>query len=477
MSERPNILFINTDQHSWDAVSAYGNRWLRTPAIDRLHERGVSFVRSYCSDPVCAPARATWMSGLYTSECGVPFNGGHLHDDIPDLGAILNASGYSAYHCDKWHVDGRRPGDGFKVLYTGKRRIGAGGAEFHDPAATHAAVDFLARYDGEKPFYLQVGFVNPHDFCEHGHSFVGKSIPGPVEQGLVGEDELPPLPDNFDYDAYEPVQQMVIRRGSEALVHGDIYHAMRDWGELEWRFFRWNYYRFIERVDREIGLLLAALENSRHGDDTLILFSVDHGDAAGCHRLFQKFTLYEESIHVPFIVSSFGDRFGLERGTFNRDHFVSGVDLLPTVCDYAHVSIPAPVSGLSLRPLLEKRDTAWRDFAYVESNYWGRAIVTDRFKYACEYVPKEHEDFVPPGPDTANLGREQLFDMDADPGETRNLARDAAFAGVLGEHRARLQDFERALTRRPMHPNCHNLITHWGDRIKERWAKIRADEG
>jgi arylsulfatase A-like enzyme len=221
--------------------------------------------------------------------------------------------------------------------------------------------------------------------------------------------------------------------------------------------------------------VLAALENSRHRDNTLILFSVDHGDAAGCHRMFQKFTLYEESIHVPFIVSSLGDRFGLGRGRFDREHFVSGVDFLPTVCDYASVEVPAPVSGTSLRAVLENRDVAWRDFAYVESNYWGRAIVTERFKYACEYVPKENEDFIPPGPDTAALGREQLFDMAADPGETRNLARSGEHANALQEHRARLQTFERTLNRRPMHPDCHNLIRQWGGRIKERWATVRGN--
>ena len=248
MSSRPNILFINTDQHSWDAISAHGNAWLNTPNIDRLHQHGVSFTRSYCSDPVCAPARATWMTGLYTSECGVPFNGGHVHEDLPDLGQILNASGYNAYHCDKWHVDGRSPSDGFKVLWWGRRHVPAGGAEFYDPVATHAAIDFLARYDDETPFYLQVGFVNPHDICEYGHNFVDKTIPGPLEQGFVSEAELPPLPDNFDYDRRETVLQIVSRRRADALIHDDILNAIAHWGELEWRFFRWNYYHWGDRI-------------------------------------------------------------------------------------------------------------------------------------------------------------------------------------------------------------------------------------
>ena len=90
MNERPNILFINTDQHSWDAISAYGNPYLRTPNIDELHRNGTSFRRSFCTDPVCAAARSSWATGLYTSETGVPFNGGSLHPEIPDLGQLLN---------------------------------------------------------------------------------------------------------------------------------------------------------------------------------------------------------------------------------------------------------------------------------------------------------------------------------------------------------------------------------------------------
>ncbi|MCH2666666.1 MAG: sulfatase-like hydrolase/transferase, partial [Deinococcales bacterium] len=94
--ESPNVLFISTDQQTWDAVSAYGNPHVNTPNIDRLVEHGVSFMRSYCTDPVCAAARASWMTGLYTSENGVPFNGGLMHDDIPDLGQILEQDGIPA---------------------------------------------------------------------------------------------------------------------------------------------------------------------------------------------------------------------------------------------------------------------------------------------------------------------------------------------------------------------------------------------
>ena len=173
----------------------------------------------------------------------------------------------------------------------------------------------------------------------------------------------------------------------------------------------------------------------------------------------------EAAFHQPFPSHPITPgRRGLRLGT-------PGVDLLPTVCDYAEVEMPAAVSGQSLRPLAEAPGTTWRDFAYVESNYWGRALITDRFKYVTEYVPKDDEDFVPPGPDSAKLGREQLFDRVADPGEMKNLAGAPEFADILSEHRSRLQSFERALARRRLHPRCENCVTHWADRInayKER---------
>jgi arylsulfatase A-like enzyme len=425
MSERPNILFINTDQHTWNAISAYGNRYVHTPNIDRLHRNGISFMRSYCSDPVCAPAQTSWMTGHYTSEAGTPFNGGHLHEDIPDLGQVLRGGGYRAMHCGKWHVDGRDVHDSFEVLYLGRRPIGAGGAEYYDAAITHAAVDFLTRDDAPEPFYLQIGYVNPHDICEYEHNHEEKVIPDPVAQGLLNEEALPPLPTNFNFDAHETVLQRVCRRVDGALIHWPILRSVRQWSALQWRYLIWNHHRFVEKVDGEIGLVLATLERSRFVDNTLIMFSVDHGEAYGQHQMFQKFTLYEESIRVPFIVATLGDGLPVPKARFDRTHLISGVDLLPTVCDYAGLEPPAGVQGQSVRPLVEGQDIPWRNTIYVESNYWGRALVFDRFKYVCEYVPYGTEaDLIPPGPDPDRIGLEQVFDLEADPYETRNLARD-----------------------------------------------------
>ena len=472
MNERPNILFINTDQHSWDAISAYGNPFLQTPNIDELHRNGTSFRRSFCTDPVCAAARSSWATGLYTSETGVPFNGGFLHPEIPDLGQLLNANGYQAFHCGKWHVPGRNVRESFQTLYYGQQDIGAGGAAYYDSASTHAVADFLTNYDGDDPFYLQIGYVDPHDVCEYLHNHEEKRIPNPLEQGIVSEDDLPPLPDNFDYDERETVLHRVCRRVDDALIHAAILKGVRGWDERHWRYLRWNYYRFIEKVDAEIGRVLALLRETSLHHNTLIIFSADHGEACGSHQMFQKFTLYEESVRVPFIVACLGEEVPVEKDRFDETHFVSGVDLLPTVCDYAGIDAPDTAHGLSVRPLAERRDAPWRDYAYIESNYWGRAIVTDRYKYVTEYKPKVVEDFQPPGPDAEQLGLAQLFDRHDDPRETENLAHDTAYGEVVETCREKLFAQEAKLHRQQIvHPSPKRVISNWGDRLRTYWQQ------
>ena len=306
MSSPPNIVFLHTDQHTWDAVSAYGNRDLATPNIDRLQRNGLSFMRAYCTDPVCAPARSSWMTGRYSSETGVPHNRGVLHDDLPDLGRHLNTHGFPAYHAGKWHIAGREVTESFRTLYVGKRRIGAGGGEYYDGATTRSVVEFLTGRGTREPFFLQIGMVNPHDVCEYGHDFEETLIPDPEAQGILSAGEMPPLPENFDYDEPETMTHRVVRRDDDCLIHWPILRRTRRWSELQWRSLAWNLYRFVEKVDAEIGMVLAALEATGHANDTLILFTADHGEAAGRHRMFQKFTLYEESIRVPFIAACLG---------------------------------------------------------------------------------------------------------------------------------------------------------------------------
>ena len=469
----PNIIFLNTDQQSWEALSARGNEWIDTPNLDRLHRNGVTFTRSYCSDPVCGPTRASWVTGRYTSEHGVVLNGVPIHNDIPDLGQILNRNGYHAAHAGKWHVAGREMSDSFHDIYLGRVPIGASGGQIYDPATTHAAIDFLLHCDDAKPFFLELGVVNPHDICHFGSRYGSEDIPDDLGTRLIPSDELPPVFPNSSFDDSEVYTHTVFRRGRGAMYHDETNQVLQQWDELNWRYYRWNYYRFIEEADREIGLVLDVIEQSPWRDDTLIVFSPDHGDACGRHNTFQKFNLYEESVRVPLIVSSFGDRFGIEKGARDTGHFVSAVDLMPTVLDYAGVPVPETVQGRSVRPLVEGRKVAdWPEYVYIESNYWSRAVVTDRYKYITEYVPKgTDEDWVPPGPDTNERGVEQLFDLGNDPGETVNLVADPDHAAGLESCRKLLVDHEARLHRRRINPGHDAQIRHSAKRIREYYRQ------
>jgi len=125
---------------------------------------------------------------------------------------------------------------------------------------------------------------------------------------------------------------------------------------------------------------------------------------------------------------------------------------------------------LSVRSLVEGKDVPWRDYAYIESNYWGRAIVTDRYKYVTEYKPKAVEDFQSPGPDTDQLGLAQLFDRQNDPGETENLAGNPTYDEVVKVCRHKLFAQEARLHRQQIvHPSPKRVISNWGDRLRTYW--------
>ncbi|WP_127487195.1 sulfatase family protein [Paenibacillus ehimensis] len=477
--KKPNLLFISTDQQSFHALSAYGNPYVKTPNMDRLCREGVSFMRCYSTDPVCTPARTTWMTGCYSSETGVAFNDAVLHEHIPDLGTILNSNGYYAAHSGKWHVDGRDVRQSFHTVYNGKRDILAGGAEFYDNTITHGAIDFLTSYEGEQPFYLQVNYLNPHDICEYLHSHEFKDIPDLVSLGMLREDELPPLPDNFHYDQNETVLQRVCRREKGALIHDKIRIATEEWTEVQWRYYIWHYYRFIEKVDREIGNLLNVLEQTPYKENTLILFTSDHGEACASHRMFQKFTLYEESVRVPYVAACLGNGIQVAKGTVDHKHLISGIDYVRTICDYAGLEPPAGVHGRSLKPLIEGQQvTEWRDSVYIESNYYGRAIVTDRYKYIMEYTPNEQNRNLPPNSKRNQRGLVQLFDLAEDPGETKNLATDPAYEGIISQLQAEISFMESSLVQEPItHPQAVAIIEQWSDAIASYWRRMKLSDG
>jgi len=434
----PNIIFINVDQMSLlDSIGAYGSEYTSTPGVDRLVENGVSFMQSYSTDPVCCPARASWWTGSYSSEHGVVCNSTPCHADMPDVSRLLQDAGYNTYFSGKWHVPGKSVRKLFHVLHEG-----SWWGELTDSEVTRSAASFLENYDGSKPFFLNVGYLNPHDICitpsydiARSSEIGGEKVPPYVSAGVLDDEDIPPLPEAHDYDKREPAIMAAHKRGS---IHTPKFS---DWSDLMWRMHRYNYHRFTEMVDRQVDQLLDALQQSEFCDNTIIIFSSDHGDGIGRHRTVAKSTFYDEVCRVPFIVSTLGT-LNVRKNARDNKHLVSGVDFGRTVCDYAQADGTVLPQGMSVRPLVEGKRVPWREMVYAENSAYMHMVTDGTIKYVREYIENDVVTGMPPCAKTHETGVEQLFDLSADPNESQNLAYNPEYSRVLEKMRQALDRIE-----------------------------------
>ncbi len=417
--KRPNIIFLSVDELSYSALSAHGCEDVKTPNMDRLLALGVDFSRAYTTCPLCSPARASLATGFYPSENGVEFNTSPLRREYPDIGQLMTQAGYNAVHCGKWHVPGRDVRTSFDCLYYGNDVINACGAEVFDSVTLHAALAFLAKYDSSAPFYLQVGLINPHDICEFLYGFEGKQVPDLSSLNMDLLVKLPSLPDNFDAQSGETRLMRLLRRSPDYLMHTGVAKALAGWAKAQWQVYLWQYYRYVEVVDAAIGRLITALESMPFCDNTVLVFSSDHGESMGGHGLFQKLTLYEESVHVPLAVADYTGRYVEKKGTV-CDRLISGVDIFGTICQLA--GIPHGTQAKSILPQAGAPFEAPREYVYIECNHWGRAIVDKQYKLIVDYIPTGNGDGMVPRSNTHGFGDIALYDIQNDKGETRDIA-------------------------------------------------------
>jgi len=428
--KKPNIIFILTDQQSANMMNCAGNKYLKTPAMDSLAANGVLFQNAYCTNPVCLPSRFSLLSGRYPSETGV-------RNNVPQIKAVqdriletnpaqlLQEAGYENAYGGKVHLPpGMHPKDmGFEIISLDER----------DKLADDCA-EYIKR-PHENPYFLFASFINPHDICymairafaetEHEKGLIerGKIEVATLDKALeipenMSEEEFfekicPILPPNFEPQQDEPEAVKMIReqRSFKKKAH-------ENWTEKEWRMHRWAYSRLSEMVDAQIAKVLQAVRDSGQEENTVIIFTSDHGDMDSARRMEHKTTLYEEPTKIPLIVS---DPRLSTAGTTNKTHIISnGLDLIPTICDYAGVNIPNDLQGLSFKGLAEgKNPEQWRESLLVESEF-GNMIRTENYKYALYYKGKN---------------REQLYDLVNDPYENRNCANDTDKKTILLEHR------------------------------------------
>ena len=433
--DRPNILFIMTDQQHAGMMSCMGNKWLKTPAMDRLAASGIRFERAYATNPVCVPSRFSLQTGLMPSVIGMGQNEDSAQVTVTEaiieqsLGPLFQKAGYETVYGGKVHLP---------KMMNNLERLGYRNLTSNSRGELAKACAEFLKGPHSKPFLLFASFINPHDICymainDYSRS-LGKPPAGNVDSktceavldrarnsgdiNAFVQANCPPLPANHAVPEMEPecvTEKYLSVRPFRAYIR-------QNWTENQWRLHRWAYCRLTEMVDEEIGIVLDALREAGLEDNTLIVFTSDHGDMDGAHKMEHKSVLYGESVRVPFVMSFKGK---IPAGVVDDKHMVSnGLDLLPTLCDYAGVEVPKGLHGRSLRLVAGgNADVKWRDFVVSESEN-GRMLRTGRFKY-CIYDSGAH--------------REHLIDLESDQGEMKNLAEAESYKADLSTHREVLQ--------------------------------------
>lgn len=411
---RPNIIYIMTDQHSANALSCAGNADVATPNIDRLARRGVRFDNAYCALPLSGPSRAAMFTGYMPSAVGMQENETPLPDSLRTrtLGTLMERAGYRNGYSGKWHVNTNSLSDsvafGFENLH-GHNDIGL----------AEAANEFLRRDHGGRPFFLVASFDNPHNICEYAR---GQKLPF-ATLGETRTDSCPNLPRNFLINPYDADIMRWERERSYRLYPTKGYTAD------DWRHYRNAYYRLVEHVDAEVGKIVDVIDSLKLWDNTVVIFTADHGDGQGAHQWNQKTALWEEVANVPLIVCAPGN--ARNAGKVSRALVNNGIDLMPSVLDWAGAETPGWCRGRSLRQAVERPEAEdGRGYVVCETLFAqtggtrGWMLRTPRYKYVLY---------------EAGANREMLFDMENDRLEMTNLAVEARYRDELLRHRELLR--------------------------------------
>lgn len=421
-SRKPNILIIMTDQQFADAMSCVmGKKYLHTPHMDSLAESGMRFTRAYTPNPLCMPMRTSMFTGRYPHQTGVQTNSDPKVDpaEFDFMGKLFKDAGYETAYFGKWHIafDAKR-----KDVH-GFETFGAGGAQLN-PAP---AAEFI-RKPHNRPFLAVASFLGPHEICQWARK---EDVPGAPLSDPPPLQQRPPLPANFE----PPKNETDIINHMRKSYQAHRLFPVGNYTEADWRRLIWGYYRLIERVDGYIGAVLTALRESGQEENTVVVFLSDHGDCHGAHHWNQKTVFYDESARVPFIISWKGKT---PKGTSDI-LLTTGIDIIPTLCGFAGIHVPADLPGKSLKAPALGGSPAWkRDYVVCQNHMvqcepvdgkdlkpHGRMVRSDRYKY-CLYSEGKH--------------RESLVDMVKDPGEMVNQADNPDFKAVLDQHRAYLKE-------------------------------------
>ncbi len=389
-TRRPNVLFVFSDMQRAYSMGCYGDANARTPVLDAFAKQGARLDAAMSNTPVCCPYRACLMSGQYAHRNGVMSNGVTFRPTVKCIAEMFRDAGYETGYSGKWHIlppkDAQDPTYGFPARNT---EFGFYRTDRQSANVTNVALKFITeKSKGSKPWMLFVSWILPHSpykapegYVEH---FSKIAIPPNVPEGLSAENARQCLPD---------------------------------------------YYGMIESLDGEFKRILQALDQAGVADDTIVVYSSDHGDMIGCQGLKAKRWPYEESARIPFLI-----RYPrvIKPGTVIADPFGSP-DVYPTLTGLAGLKAPAGVDGADFSPLLRgETSKPPRDYVYLEMQYayvpwpgW-RALRTRQHMYA---RTKDKPWF--------------LFDLKNDPWEKNNLVDDPSHKALVKEFDDRLASIMR----------------------------------
>jgi uncharacterized sulfatase len=437
-ARQPNILFFFTDQQRWDTCGCYGQRLDITPNLDRMASEGVLFANAYTCQPVCGPARAVLQTGKYATEVNCPINHRMLPLNAETVARQLRRKGYETGYIGKWHLascgpkDGpddyttspvppaRRGGfddywlasdvleftshgyDGYMFDGDGNKREFPKG-RFRADAQTDWVLEYLETRDRKKPFYLFTSYIEPHHQNDR-HCYEG---PHGSKEKFAGYD-----------------------------VPGDLVGTAGDW--------RQNYPDYlgcINSLDQNLGRIRAKLEELCLTDNTLIIFTSDHGSHFCTRNQEYKRSCHDGCTHIPLVIHGPGFK-----GGRIIPELASLIDLPATVLKSAGIEPPDWMQGHPLNGLVNGTAKDWPEevFIQISESQCGRAIRTARWTYSARApgVPGTEAD--------SELYREDyLYDNEADPHQRNNLVADPAYADVRAILRARLLDCMAQAHERP----------------------------
>lgn len=446
--QRPNLIFIFSDDHAEHAISAYGSKVNKTPNIDRLAEQGARFANSFATNSICTPSRATLLTGQYSHLNGVPvfnrFDGSRDH-----VAKHLQAGGYHTGMVGKWHLGSDPtgfdrwivlPGQGAYwnpvFLLSGNRKLSIKG--HCTDITTDLGIEWLETRPKDQPFFLMIHQKAPHRKWQpaerHIEMFKNRVIPEPETLWDDYATRPAALPENRQTISRDLNRSDLKQAPPEGLEGKEL---------VKWKYQRYmqDYLACVQGVDDGVGQVLDYLEEEGLADNTIVLYSSDNGWYLGDLGMYDKRFMYEPGLRVPLLAKGPGIKAGVV-----PDQFVANIDLAPTFLDLAGLPVPEFMQGRSLAPLLrgESPDT-WRESVY----------------YRYYHDPGHHNTRAHYGVRTGThklihywkKDAWEMFDLTADPTEQYNLLFDEAEA-TKPEVAAKFAELKAEITR---------LQEHYGD--------------